>query len=428
MTQRYQTGYLRCAKRRNGPSVWELLYRYRTNDGSLKRRTVNLGTLEQYPTKELAEAAASGLMLEINRHVHRIHHKPILLGNLIDHYLHTRLLAPDTAYSEATKIVYRQFLDLWIRPSWGTTNIRDIRTVDVESWLSRLRLNNGNAMASGTKAKIRNLLSVIFNHAIRYEWLEQGKNPITFVRQPSTRQKMPTVLEPAEVCELLKQLESPFRLLVLLDVTTGLRRSELFALKWSDFDLPTLRININRSIFEGVVGKCKTRASQNPVPVDPYVARELLEWKTRTKFRKVTDWIFTSPTYGLHPFWPNRVLTRVIQPAAARAGITKRIGWHTFRHTYSTLLVANGENVKVVQELMRHASSRSTIEIYTQATIEDKRAAQQRLVQMLVPEAAESSASVSEETTRDLPARPKNLTGFDLMVKWETEEQENKYM
>jgi hypothetical protein len=56
------------------------------------------------------------------------------------------------------------------------------------------------------------------------------------------------------------------------------------------------------------------------------------------------------------------------------------------RHTYSTLLVSNGENVKVIQELMRHASSRSTLEIYSQARNADKRAAQQRVMQMLFPE------------------------------------------
>jgi len=57
-------------------------------------------------------------------------------------------------------------------------------------------------------------------------------------------------------------------------------------------------------------------------------------------------------------------MEKVIRPAAARAGLQKVIGWHTFRHSYSTLLVANGENVKVVQELMRHASSRFTLDIY----------------------------------------------------------------
>jgi integrase len=59
------------------------------------------------------------------------------------------------------------------------------------------------------------------------------------------------------------------------------------------------------------------------------------------------------------------------------------VGWHTFRHSYSTLLIANGKNVKVVQELMRHANSRSTLEIYSQARIENKRKAQQRLAEAI---------------------------------------------
>jgi site-specific recombinase XerD len=56
--------------------------------------------------------------------------------------------------------------------------------------------------------------------------------------------------------------------------------------------------------------------------------------------------------------------------------------WHTFRHSFSTILIANGESVKVVQELMRHAGSRCTLEVYSQARIMAKRQAQQRAVQM----------------------------------------------
>src|SRR5271165_397332 len=83
---------------------------------------------------------------------------------------------------------------------------------------------------------IRNLFSVLFNHAIRYEWLEQGRNPITLVRQSAKRKSTPEVLDPHEIQGLLLQLDSCFRLMVMLDVTTGLRRSELFALKLLDVD------------------------------------------------------------------------------------------------------------------------------------------------------------------------------------------------
>jgi len=60
------------------------------------------------------------------------------------------------------------------------------------------------------------------------------------------------------------------------------------------------------------------------------------------------------------------------------------------------MLVANGENVKVIQELMRHASSRSTLEIYSQARTADKRAAQQRVMQVIFPEDLNRDRSIGE--------------------------------
>jgi site-specific recombinase XerD len=78
-------------------------------------------------------------------------------------------------------------------------------------------------------------------------------------------------------------------------------------------------------------------------------------------------------------------LYKIVRPAAVRAKITKRITWHTFRHTFSTLLIANGEDIKVVQELMRHGSARITVEIYSQAITKIKRRAQTRIVRMIVP-------------------------------------------
>jgi hypothetical protein len=68
------------------------------------------------------------------------------------------------------------------------------------------------------------------------------------------------------------------------------------------------------------------------------------------------------------------------------------------------MLVANGENVKVIQKLMRHASGRSTLEIYSQARSADKRAAQQRVMQMIFPEDLNRDDSIGEgdwyDTTR----------------------------
>jgi integrase len=103
------------------------------------------------------------------------------------------------------------------------------------------------------------------------------------------RKRTPTVLEPHEIQRLLVALESPFRVIVLLGVTTGLRRSELFALQWGDIDFCNLTIEIQRSIFQGVIGNCKTTASQVPVPFSLEVAADLWLWKEFTLYAKPDD-------------------------------------------------------------------------------------------------------------------------------------------
>jgi integrase len=249
-----------------------------------------------------------------------------------------------------------------------------------------LQRADGRPLANSTKAKIRNLMSVLFNHAIRHEWLEQGRNPILLVRQSAKRQRIPEWLEPEELTALLSQLDQCFRLIVFLDAVTGLRRSELLALKWGDVEFENLQIIVQRSIYRNVVGNCKTEASKKPVPMDPILAAELWAWKQDSSYSQPHDWVFASPrTKGKNPYWPDILLSRVVRPALARAGINKLVGWHTFRHSFSTILIGNGENVKVVQELMRHSNCRCTLEIYSQARIQAKRDAQHRVIQMIVP-------------------------------------------
>ena len=138
--------------------------------------------------------------------------------------------------------------------------------------------------------------------------------------------------------------------------------SELFGLKWRDIDFTGQQISVLRSIVKQTVGPCKTEASQKPVPLDPHLVRTLRAWRRCARFRQSTDWVFASlATQGRLPFWGQALMRHYIRPAALKLGITKRIGWHTFRHSYSTLLKANGADIKVMQELLRHASTRVTL-------------------------------------------------------------------
>jgi integrase len=229
-------------------------------------------------------------------------------------------------------------------------------------------------------------MSVLFNHARRHDFSE--RNPITLVRQSAKRRTIPEVLLPSEINRLAHRLRNRKKTLVLLAAGTGLRMSELFGLKWQDVDFAGKQVSVLRSIVKQSVGPCKTEASQKPVPLDPRLVRTLRAWRRSARFRQPTDWIFASPVrQGKFPFWGQALLRHYIRPAAVKVGITKRIGWHTFRHSYSTLLKASGADIKVMQELLRHASTRVTLDTYTQAVTPAKRAAQTAVVTQFFPDA-----------------------------------------
>ncbi len=222
--------------------------------------------------------------------------------------------------------------------------------------------------------------------------------------QSAIRKKVPVVLESEEIRSILSQLQPCFRLMVELVVTTGMRRSELFALRWGDVNFSDLLISIQRSVYHGIIGNCKTETSRKPMPLDERVAADLWLWKETTEYlrTRMIGSLRVLIMSGKDPrYWPGTVLAKVIRPAAVRAGICKKLGWHTFRHSYSTLLVANGENVKVVQELMRHASSTGRFGPLRAGTDQVARGqAQSRLVEAILSEEPCDSAAHSSRERR----------------------------
>jgi len=326
-----------------------------------------------------------GRRMNINNETPQSALRPISIEQLVEHYTAKELSADNSSKAYSTRSVYKVYFRNWILPRWGEYRISDVKTVAVEEWLNTLTL------ANGTKAKIRNLMSALFKHAMRHEWID--RNPISLVRQSAKREDVPEVLDVGEMQSLLTELQEPYRTMVFLAASTGLRVSELLALKWADLDFESLEISLSRAVVHQVVGNLKTEASRKPIPVAPELAESLLTLRLRSAYNQPEDWVFASPeTGGRQPFWPENLLRRHIRPAAKRVGIGKRIGWHTFRHSYATLLKANGEDVKTVQESLRHATSRITLDTYTQATTPAKRQAQSKVVRMILPKESESRA------------------------------------
>lgn len=193
------------------------------------------------------------------------------VAQLCSHFEQPELARSNTWQSYSTKMRYAVNLRRWILPNWGKHELRNVRTIEFEYWLRRLPL------AKSSCATIRGVISVLFNHAYRFDFFD--RNPISLVRQGAKRKAAPNVLTPDEIKTLIDGLAIRERYLVLLAASTGLRQSELFGLKWRDVNFADRSIHVKR------------------------------------------------------PFWPDSALEDHIKPALAAAGITKRVTRHnTFRH------------------------------------------------------------------------------------------------
>jgi len=395
----YQQGSLKLAERRKG-KVWEFRWREVQIDGSVRRKNIVIGTLEEFPNESAAQAVVDALRLEINQQTPQQLIKSISVETLVNHYRQYELPnifnktkpRPDAAdedrKSYATQVTYEGYLKKWIVPRWGACRLKDVKATEVEKWLKTLCFKKtGVALARGSKAKIRNIMSALFSHAIRWEWAD--KNPITSVRQSAKRQKAPDVLIPEEIVAILGELPNPLRMMIELDAFTGLRRGELIGLRWLDVDFEQLVLHVRRSVVAMVEGAPKTEASQKDLPLDAQTAESLFAWRQMCPYPGTGDWVFASPAMkGKQPYWPGTQWRYYGKPALKRAEITKHVTYHTFRHTFGTLLNANGENPKVVQELLRHASMKVTTDVYMQAVSPQKREAQSKLVRMVMKTAS----------------------------------------
>ena len=374
-----QDGSVTVERRKRGPDVWCFRWREAGADGRRIHRRIVLGTAEELKNIASARKMVTGLRSEININDVRTRRESITLADLSRHFQQRELADRNPHITYSTKKAYAGYLEKWIEPRWGEYSLLEIRAVEVESWLKSLN------RAPGTRCKIRNVMSLLFNHGRRHDLCD--RNPIEWVRQSAKRRTAPDILTTNEVQGLLANLRFRERTLVLLAVTTGLRRSELFALKWKDVDFQGKQICVTRSIVQNVIGVCKTESSQKPVPAHDDLMKALREWRGQTPYKSSESWVFASPAnQGRRPNLAQQIMQRHILPIARKLGIAKRIGWHTFRHTYSTLLRSTGAELKIMQELLRHSTIRVTLDTYTQAVTTEKRNAQEAVVALLFRE------------------------------------------
>jgi len=370
--QYYQEGTVERVARAKGPDAWVFRWREAGPDGARVQKKKVIGDLERYPNLASAKRAVENLRSKINGELDRS--GKVTVAELWGHFQANELYDAEIDRSPTTIELYLDNLRIHILPRWGKTFLVDVKAVQVELWLRSIK------GAPSTKAKLRSHLSMLFNHAIRHE-LFVGMNPITTVRQGSKRVKTPDILTIDEMKTILSRIAAPeHRLMILIAAVTACRRSEIRGLKWRDFDYDKLWVHFRQGKVRKHQTKLKTEQSRKRLTISQDLADAMIDWRRNCLYRADEDWVFASPTVGgREPMWLDNVLENYIRPAATAAGITKLIGWHTFRRSVSSALAEAGTTQKVVSDLLRHANMSTTFELYQQSSPEAKRAAQEHM-------------------------------------------------
>jgi integrase len=381
---RYQEGSLRRVRRKSGAEMWEYRYRNHAEPGSPMRQ-MTLSVLE-YPTASKARIRLQEEVLRINGpESFRAHVKPTL-GVVIEKFkteerFEEILKMPpgsevsSDGMSYSTVAGYSSYLTKHIEPRWSSVFLTDIKPLQVSEWLKKLPLS------PKTKGHVRALVHMLFERAMLWGLLDLQRNPIELIKLKGTSRRLgrPHIITPEKFQELIAILEEPYRTMVIVAICTGLRVSEVLALRWEHIDFSAGVILVQQGVVSGRIGKVKTEASQDEIPIDPAFARLLL---ARLEERDQRGLVFPSHVTG-RSYHAGILQQKILRPKGEEIGISK-LGWHTFRHTYRSLLDEAGAPIGVQQKLMRHSNVATTMNVYGNSTLRAKQDANSKVVKMLI--------------------------------------------
>jgi integrase len=262
-------------------------------------------------------------------------------------------------YKPSTQKNHRHIAAKQLVPWFGDKGISDITRLEVQAYVAHL-MRAG--YAPKTIDHIHDVLSAVLRTAVK--WGHVQHNAARGVDLPTLKTVRPKwVLTTAQAAALLAELPPLARTMAGVALLTGLRRGELFALRWKAVNLADRHLTVQEAVYEGAFGTPKTDAGVRRVPLSEATVALLAEWLRRAKRTEPDALVFS--THSGKPISPNNVSRHWIFPACARLGLPNAT-WLTFRRTYASWAHEKGVPGKVVAQLMGHAKADVTLNVYTQ--------------------------------------------------------------
>jgi integrase len=262
-------------------------------------------------------------------------------------------------YKQSTQKNHRHILEKHLIPRFGEKAVTDVTRQEIQAFVAHL---NQTGYAPKSIDHIHDVLSAVLRTAVKWGHLQT--NPARDVDMPTLKTVRPKwVLTTQQAMQLLDALPPQGRTMAGLAMLSGLRRGELFALRWRDLDEEGRMVIVREAVYEGCFDTPKTAAGIRQIPLSHGALKLVAVWKARAKRTEPDGLVFS--TWSGKPISPNNILRQQIFPACEALGL-KRATWLTFRRTYSSWAHEKGVPGKVVAQLMGHAKVDTTLNVYTQ--------------------------------------------------------------
>ena len=314
---------------------------------------------------------------------------------------------------------YRRYIEYYIKPQLGDKQISLLSQQDIQRMYRRLKTEGrirehpemGHQLSDSMVRHIHSTLHAALKDAVLAHVIP--RNPTEGTTAPKPNYKPKRILTRAELDTFLAVVEQDevWRDFFQTELMTGLRRGEICGLQWNDFDGDTGTLKVCRTLHsqrkgEYTVGETKTNQGMRTI-ILPHSVVDILR---RRKADAISQWIFPDPVKPEDPVDPNAAY-RHMKTLLQRAGLPS-IRFHDLRHTFATLALENGMDVKTLSAMLGHVSAATTLDIYTHITDDMRLAAAANIDRSIGKAAPQEDASEPGQETAPAQAEKPSMTDF----------------